>query len=79
MSVAILHGAVTLSAVSSIWLIVWVMGIILVACLTWFLSSICCRAARSCSLCHAMAVCIPSEGSKGSQMSKDARGFGKFN
>ena len=77
-SVAILHGPITLSAVSIIWLVVWVTGIIPAACLTWFRLSIHCLAVMSCSQCHAMAICMPSEGSEGSRMSKDTHGFGKF-
>ena len=78
-SVTVLHGSVASVAVSIIQLVVWVTGIIPAACLTWFLSSMCCQVVRSCSLCHAMAICIPSEGSEGSRMSKDTHSFGKFN
>ena len=78
-SVAVLHGAIASIAASSIWLVVWVTGIIPAARLARLRSSILSRAARSCSCLHAMAVLIPSEGSEGSRMSKDARGFGKFN
>ena len=77
-SVAVLHGTIALIAVSSIWLVVWVTGIIPVAHLAWLCSSILSRAARSCSCLHEIAVLIPSEGSEGSRMSKDTRGFGKF-
>ena len=77
-SVAVLHGTIASIAVSSIWLVVWVTGIIPVARLAWLCLSILDRAASSCSCCHAMAVLIPSEGSKGLRMSKDAHGFGKF-
>ena len=73
-SMAVLQGTITSIAVSSIWLVVWVTGIILAR----LRSSILNRAACSCSCLHAMAVLIPSEGSEGSRMSKDARGFGKF-
>ena len=78
-SMAVLHGAIASIAVSSIWLVVWVTGIIPVAHLVRLHSSILNRAASSCSCLHAMVVLIPSEGSEGSRMSKDARGFGKFN
>ena len=78
MSVAVLHGSVTSSAVSIIRLVVRVTGIILAVRLTQFHLSIRCCAAMSCSQRHAMAVCMPSEGSEGSRMSKDTRGFGKF-
>ena len=78
MSVAVLHGTIASIAVSNIWLVVWVTGIIPAARLVWLRSSILDRAASSCSCHHAMAVLIPSEGSKGSWMSKDARSFGKF-
>ena len=77
-SMAVLHGTIASIAVSSIWLVVWVTGIIPAARLARLRSSIRNRAARSCSCLHAMAVLIPSEGSEGSRMSKDARGFGKF-
>ena len=77
-SMAVLHGTIALITVSSIWLVVWVMGIILALHLAWLHSSIRCRVASSCSRLHAMAVRIPSEGSEGSQMSKDTRGFSKF-
>ena len=77
-SMAVLHGTIASIAVSSIWLVVWVTGIIPVARLARLRSSILRRAARSCSCLHVMAVLIPSEGSEGSRMSKDARGFGKF-
>ena len=78
MSVAVLHGTIASIAVSSIWLVVWVIGIIPAARLARLRSSIRSRAARSCSCLHAIAVLIPSEGSEGSRMSKDARGLGKF-
>ena len=77
-SVAVLHGTITSIAVSSIWLVVWVTGIIPVARQARLRSSICNRAACSCSCPHAMVVLIPSEGSEGSWISKDTRGFGKF-
>ena len=77
-SVAVLHGTVASIAVSSIWLVVWVTGIIPALRLARLCLSILNRAASSCSCLHAMAVLIPSEGSEGSRMSKDARGFGKF-
>ena len=77
-SMAVLHGTIASIAVSSIWLVVWVTGIIPAARLARLRSSILNRAARSCSCLHAMAVLIPSEGSEGSRMSKDARGFCKF-
>ena len=77
-SMAVLHGAIASIAVSSIWLVVRVTGIIPAARLARLRSSILNRAARSCSCLHAMAVLIPSEGSEGSRMSKDTRGFGKF-
>ena len=48
-SVAVLHGPITSSTVSIIWLIVWVTGIIPAVHLAWFCSSIRCRAVRSCS------------------------------
>ena len=75
---AVLHGTIASIAVLSIWLIVWVTGIIPAARLVQLHSSILNRAASSCSCLHAMAVLIPSEGSEGLQMSKDACGFGKF-
>ena len=77
-SVAVLHGTIASIAVSSIWLVVWVTGIIPAARRARLRSSILSRAARSCSCLHAMAVLIPSEGSEGSRISKDARGLGKF-
>ena len=77
-SMAILHGAVASSAVSSIWLVVRVTGIIPAARLARLRSSIRSLAASSCSCLHAMAVLIPSEGSDGSRNSKDTCGFGKF-
>ena len=77
-SVAVLHGTIALIAVSSIWLVVWVTGIILAARRVRLCSSILNRAACSCSCLHAMAVLTPSEGSEGSRISKDARGFSKF-
>ena len=77
-SMAVLHGPIASIAVSSIWLVVWVTGIIPAARLARLRSSILNRAARSCSCLHAMAILIPREGSEGSRMSKDARGFGRF-
>ena len=77
-SVAILPGTVASSAVSSIWLVVWVTGIIPAARLVRLRSSIRNLAACSCSCLHAMAVLMPSEGSKGSRNSKDTCGLGKF-
>ena len=78
MSVTVFHGSVALSTVSIIWLVVWVTGIIPVVHLVRFHLSICCRVVRSCSLHHARAVCMLSEGSEGSRMSKDTCGFSKF-
>ena len=75
---AILHGAVASSAVSSIWLVVRVTGIIPAARLARLRSSIRNLAASSCSCLHARAVLIPSEGSEGSRNSKDTCGLGKF-
>ena len=77
-SMAVLHGTITSITVLSIWLVVWVTGIIPAACRARLCSSIRNRAACSCSCLHAMAVLIPSEGSEGSRISKDACGFGKF-
>ena len=77
-SVAVLHGTIASIAVSNIWLIVWVTGIIPAARRARLRSSIRNRAARSCSCLHVIAVLIPSEGSEGSRISKDTHGFGKF-
>ena len=77
-SMAVLHGAIASIAVSSIWLVVWVTGIIPAARLARLRSSILSWVACNCSCLHTMAVLIPSEGSEGSWKSKDACGFGKF-
>ena len=77
-SMAVLHGTIASITVSSIWLVVWVTGIIPAVRRARLRSSIRIRVARSCSCLHAMAVLIPSEGSEGSRISKDTCGFGKF-